>query len=217
VPFETPRASEVKETDNALAGASSTVDLTPHLTNTCLQLDRGEEGVRLLSELVGCRIISVSEGAELGTLTNEHVEAIIAQIGDVLAETFRAALQTPVHFQVRRMTCCIVLVWITKFGIGSRFRMLGSSSAWTFASNYRKMGKLRLSFNCSSSMPSLRSETRVLVSPGFWKTSLPESAKSAYNPSSVGAVSTAISRSPPRRTCKMGGGGLRSSVLSAKS
>ena len=70
------------------------VDLTAHLTNTSLQEHRGEEGVRLLSELVGC---SVLDGDRF---TESDLEDITEQAGDVLADTFRAALDTTVHFQV---------------------------------------------------------------------------------------------------------------------
>ena len=34
------------------------MDLAAHLTNTSLQTERGEAGVRLLDELVGCHILS---------------------------------------------------------------------------------------------------------------------------------------------------------------
>lgn len=86
-------------------GTRLPVDLTPHLTNTSLQTHRGEEGVRLLDELVGCRILSSSDargnnGNEDMKLTVHDIAAIQDQIADVLSETFKAALETPVHFQV---------------------------------------------------------------------------------------------------------------------
>ncbi|KAI0670003.1 tubulin-tyrosine ligase [Trametes maxima] len=37
---------------------ATTLDLSPHLTNTSLHTDRGEAGVRLLSELVGAHVLS---------------------------------------------------------------------------------------------------------------------------------------------------------------
>lgn len=79
-------------------GDSIPVDLTPHLTNTSLQGHRGEEVVCLLEELIDCRILS--EGREEGaTFTARDVTDIIHQMVDILAETFRAALETPIHFQ----------------------------------------------------------------------------------------------------------------------
>ena len=71
--------------------------LTPHLTNTSLQIDHGESGVRLLDELVGCRILSVGSNRKL---TEEDVQSLIRQMGEILSETFKAALENPVHFQV---------------------------------------------------------------------------------------------------------------------
>ena len=75
------------------------IDLAPHLTNTCLQQHRGEQGVRLLQELIGCTIIS--EKAEKTVLSATDVDDILQQISDILADTFRAAVQSPVNFQVR--------------------------------------------------------------------------------------------------------------------
>lgn len=84
-----------------------TIDLAPHLTNSSLQTHRGEdEGVRLLDELIGCHILPL-EALDLPgsdpdpTLTSGHVVNIQDQIADTLAETFTAALQSPIHFQVR--------------------------------------------------------------------------------------------------------------------
>lgn len=71
--------------------------LTPHLTNTSLQTNRGEAGVRLLNELVGCRILSPGWDRKL---TEEDVKDLIYQMGEILSETFKAALENPVHFQV---------------------------------------------------------------------------------------------------------------------
>ncbi|KAF9015315.1 TTL-domain-containing protein [Cyathus striatus] len=74
------------------------IDLTPHLTNTSLQTHRGEEGVRLLEELIGCRIL-YSGGDEERIFTREDMTFIRGQMVDILTETFQAALQNPVHFQ----------------------------------------------------------------------------------------------------------------------
>ncbi|KIL70673.1 hypothetical protein M378DRAFT_155610 [Amanita muscaria Koide BX008] len=86
VPYEPPRQE------------STVIDLSPHLTNTSLQAHRGEVGVRLLQELVGCRLLSGNQDTER-KLTTEDVDMIVRQMGEVLAETFKAALQMPVHFQ----------------------------------------------------------------------------------------------------------------------
>ncbi|KAF5377502.1 hypothetical protein D9615_005265 [Tricholomella constricta] len=72
------------------------IDLTPHLTNTSLQAHKGEEGVRLFDELIGCQILSSSVSA---TFTAEDYTEIISQIVDILGATFKAALENPVHFQ----------------------------------------------------------------------------------------------------------------------
>ncbi|KAJ3750194.1 tubulin-tyrosine ligase [Lentinula detonsa] len=74
------------------------VDLTPHLTNTSLQTHRGEEGVRLLDELVGCHILS-ENSEHHPILTSEDVSDILRQIAVVLADTFKAALENPINFQ----------------------------------------------------------------------------------------------------------------------
>lgn len=74
------------------------INLSPHLTNTSLQTERGEENVRLLDELVGCKILS-GDGAHDVFSQDDH-KTLISQIGDVLAETFKAGLEASVHFQV---------------------------------------------------------------------------------------------------------------------
>lgn len=85
------------------APAGDAIDLAPHLTNSALQTHRGEEGVRLLDELVGCHILSRGADAPGSdpTLTLGHLGDIQDQVADALAETFTAALQSPIHFQVR--------------------------------------------------------------------------------------------------------------------
>jgi tubulin--tyrosine ligase len=85
VPFVLPGAGD------------SNPPLTPHLTNTSLQTDREEAGVRLLDELVGCQ--ALSPGCDR-KLTEEDVNDLVDQIGEILSETFKAALGNPVHFQV---------------------------------------------------------------------------------------------------------------------
>lgn len=79
------------------------VDLTAHLTNTSLQRDNpdAQSGVRLLSELVGCTICSGEPSQWEGqALTQENVDGLVDQVSKVLAETFKAAIASPIHFQV---------------------------------------------------------------------------------------------------------------------
>lgn len=57
--------------------------------------------MRLLDELVGCHVISGDIGGESRTfLTQSHLESIQDQMADTLSETFKAAIQLPIHFQV---------------------------------------------------------------------------------------------------------------------
>lgn len=84
---------------------SSEVDLKAHLTNTSLQTELGESNVRLLEELEGCTILSDENKR---TFKKADMPILISQVKDVLVETFRAALQNPVHFQViYRLTHCV--------------------------------------------------------------------------------------------------------------
>lgn len=104
------------------------IDLSAHLTNTSLQTERGEAGVRLLNELVGCHVLSSSsqprrqqpkprhamgqamdvdsinarraEATKYSTVSAEDVSDIKGQICEVLSETFKAAVEMSVHFQV---------------------------------------------------------------------------------------------------------------------
>lgn len=91
VPYATPVAKRT------LDGQPVQVDLKPHLTNTSLQPNHSENTVRLLDELVGCHILS---GVGNKKLLPEDVVEIVRQMTFILAETFKAALQNPVHFQV---------------------------------------------------------------------------------------------------------------------
>lgn len=79
---------------------TSSLDLMPHLTNTSLQTHKGEEGVRLFNELIGCQILSSHEGDSSLRFTRENMAEIVQQMVEVLRETFKAALENPVHFQV---------------------------------------------------------------------------------------------------------------------
>jgi len=73
------------------------VDLAPHLTNTSLQAHRGEAGICLLEELNGCQIFPATDAQD--RLTEEDIREIVNQTSDILSETFKAALENPVHFQ----------------------------------------------------------------------------------------------------------------------
>ncbi|KAG2129923.1 tubulin-tyrosine ligase family-domain-containing protein [Suillus clintonianus] len=94
VPYVSPTK---REDDNDAAPGN--IDLTPHLTNTSLQIDRGEEGVYLLDELSGCHILSGHDVDSEALFTSEDIENIKVQMGAVLAETFKAAVEMPIHFQ----------------------------------------------------------------------------------------------------------------------
>ena len=81
--------------------ASEQTDLSAHLTNTSLQVERGEAGVRLLDELIGCHILGQAEltdGEDI--LTEDDLEDLKFQMAGTLGETFNAALDMSVHFQV---------------------------------------------------------------------------------------------------------------------
>lgn len=78
---------------------SSGIDLAPHLTNTALQTHRGEEGVRLFDELAGCQILSQPTAEGPIAFTAVHIAGIQDQMANILAETFQAVLETPIHFQ----------------------------------------------------------------------------------------------------------------------
>lgn len=86
-PYDSPHVSSEDET----------MDLSPHLTNTCLQTDHSEDNVRLLDELVGCQMLSLPEQT---CFSAHHVTSLTEQVTKILADTFEAAMQNPVHFQV---------------------------------------------------------------------------------------------------------------------
>lgn len=96
VPYVSP--TKGKDSDDEAHG---NVDLTPHLTNTSLQSDRGDEGVRLLDELSGCHILSGGNSDHGALFTPEDIEDLKVQMSTVLAETFKAAIEMPIYFQVR--------------------------------------------------------------------------------------------------------------------
>ncbi|KEP52228.1 tubulin-tyrosine ligase [Rhizoctonia solani 123E] len=76
----------------------SDMDLSPHLTNTALQDNVHESSIRLLTELVGCDILSAPGPGT--TFRLEDVQDLENQVSNILAETFKAALASAVHFQV---------------------------------------------------------------------------------------------------------------------
>ncbi|KAJ1311116.1 hypothetical protein OPQ81_009617 [Rhizoctonia solani] len=76
----------------------SEMDLSPHLTNTALQDNVHESSIRLLKELIGCDVLSApGSGTEF---RSEDVQDIEDQVSKILAETFKAALASAIHFQV---------------------------------------------------------------------------------------------------------------------
>ncbi|KAF8527942.1 tubulin-tyrosine ligase [Hysterangium stoloniferum] len=86
VPYSTPKMDE-----------HGRIPLLAHLTNTALlTAEHGESGIRLLSELAGHFISQCSPDS---IFTESDVSDIVDQMADILAETFRAALGSPVHFQ----------------------------------------------------------------------------------------------------------------------
>jgi tubulin---tyrosine ligase len=85
-------------------GADRVVDLVPHLTNSSLQGGEGEGCVRLLDELVGCHVLPKGTDVPVSILGTDHLDIIQDQIAGALAETFKAALQSPIHFQVRSLS-----------------------------------------------------------------------------------------------------------------
>lgn len=95
-PYKTPVIVET-------AGELFPKNLEAHLTNTSLQTYRGEESVRLFDELIGCQILN-ENALVLDSFTKIDHENIIQQMKHIVAETFCAALQTPVHFQASRQT-----------------------------------------------------------------------------------------------------------------
>ncbi|KAJ7102237.1 tubulin-tyrosine ligase [Mycena belliarum] len=93
VPYTQPIVKEDED------GDPLPVDLAPHLTNTSLQTDRGEEGVRLFKELLSCQVLSKPYSMSKSQLGAEDMQAIMDQMVGILGETFKAALLNPIHFQ----------------------------------------------------------------------------------------------------------------------
>ncbi|KAF9270377.1 tubulin-tyrosine ligase [Marasmius fiardii PR-910] len=79
-------------------GSAETIDLARHLTNTSLQAHRGEEGVRLLDEFIGCHVLSIPDSG-VRVFKEEDVADLTSQMRLILAETFRAVLRDPINFQ----------------------------------------------------------------------------------------------------------------------
>ncbi|KAJ7666432.1 tubulin-tyrosine ligase/Tubulin polyglutamylase [Mycena rosella] len=93
VPYVQPSVDEDED------GDPLPVDLAPHLTNTSLQTERGEEGVRLFRELISCRVLSGPKKSSNAPFSAEDKKTIVDQMVVILGETFKAALSNPIHFQ----------------------------------------------------------------------------------------------------------------------
>ena len=116
-------------------------DISAHLTNTSLQKIRGEAGVRLFDELVGSHIISKpghtstepQRGAsEEVVFTEVDIYDIKKQIGELLRDSFQAALGMSVHFQVRTPYSRRSDHQLKQSAIISLYRTHLSSTALTF-------------------------------------------------------------------------------------
>ena len=81
--------------DTPLVNGTGHIDLRPHLTNSALQTELGESNVRLLDELEWCHLLSENDGR----FSRSDIDGLVKDMASVLAETFQAALQNPVHFQ----------------------------------------------------------------------------------------------------------------------
>jgi hypothetical protein len=75
------------------------MDLRPHLTNTSLQTHRGEDGVFLFDELLGCTVLTPQNAEGKIRFGEEDAANFLDQMCEILADTFRAAVEHPVHFQ----------------------------------------------------------------------------------------------------------------------
>ncbi|KAI0094710.1 tubulin-tyrosine ligase family-domain-containing protein [Irpex rosettiformis] len=91
-----------------LDSSENPTDISAHLTNTSLQKERGEAGVRLFDELVGSHVLSRSGHTSMEPQRGVDEDAIFTeadatdvkkQIGELLEDSFRAALGMSVHFQ----------------------------------------------------------------------------------------------------------------------
>lgn len=128
--FELPGAShgEMDDDDAAIQ------DLAAHLTNTCLQSDQSaKESVFLLRDLLGKHILSPTSHKEVGQLSLQQIDHIIDDIGETVAETFRAGLGMANHFQVSlhllssELVCRVVLRLILCIlqPVGNAFEVFG--------------------------------------------------------------------------------------------
>lgn len=103
--YALPKGNDDAESDED----SAVIDLTSHLTNTCLQDDeQSASSVFTLSSLIGKPIISARRAAntaeadsvdvEERVINQEDIQWIVERIGNVTAETFSAALGMRQHF-----------------------------------------------------------------------------------------------------------------------
>ncbi|KDQ08461.1 hypothetical protein BOTBODRAFT_118627 [Botryobasidium botryosum FD-172 SS1] len=99
-PYAPPcRPEDDDDDDEGDNDAPLPLDLAPHLTNTSLQQECGDENVRLLSELIGSHIFSIEGDESEQRLSEEDVRDITDQIAALLADVFQAAINSPIHFQ----------------------------------------------------------------------------------------------------------------------
>lgn len=82
----------------SLDNSDGSVNLKAHLTNTVLIQEDAESSVLLLSELADRIILSSPDHNIL--LSMSDIKTIVDQAAEVIGEVFRAALASPVHFQV---------------------------------------------------------------------------------------------------------------------
>jgi hypothetical protein len=83
------------------------MDLSPYLANTAVQDGVDESSVRLFRELIGCTVLS---GPQAGN-TTLSLKGVHDQAAGELGETFKAALASAIHFQVRH---CILMIYASR-------------------------------------------------------------------------------------------------------
>jgi len=98
-PYHSPSMSRAAQDQGG--HADDILDLTSHLTNTCLQSDsEAKDSVFLLSDLVGKSLLQTPASSQAATFSDEQLQKVISRIGEVVGETFRAGLGMPNHFSV---------------------------------------------------------------------------------------------------------------------
>ena len=106
-PYEPPSSTSLDSDGDE--GDPLVSSLAAHLTNTCLQTEgEAESSVFLLSDLVGKTIFKPVESVgrkqptRSDTLSRKQMDRAIDTIGQVVGETFKAALGQPNHFAVSK-------------------------------------------------------------------------------------------------------------------